>query len=564
MEYVIMIVLAIVGVIIYGLILRKKVYDEVDRLEDWKLQISSRNVTDELSKVKSLNLSGETQEQFEKWRDEWEDILNRKLPDLEEGLFNAEEHADRYRFKKANEVLKQLEQGLHLIEASIDGMLQELENLLKSEEEGRKEVEDLEPQIKELKKKLLQQRYLFGKAEHQFEQSIAETQQKISEYYEHVEAGNYFEAHDIVEAVKANIEQTSVTMDEFPELYKACKKELPAQFDELLHNVLEMKNSGYRTDHYEIEKEISNYQERVKVLVEALEQATIEEAQQEIPELEKRLRQIYDQLEKEAVDQSYVVKQYPSIQEQLQLIVEELNNTKNEVELLQSMYHVTERDIEMQMSVEQAGNSAVKHLEDVKMNIEDEVTSYTIIREKLERLSEQVIELKQQHEALKEQIASIRKEEKEAKEQIAETKQALKEVYRKLQKSNIPGIPRYIEDILEVSRASLMDVQQVIEEQPLNMEKVQVVLNKALNDTNEAQEQTDKLLDQANGAELVIQYGNRYRSKYPLLASKLDEAEEAFRMYKYDKALEIASQAIEEVEPGALSRIQDLHNIPVG
>ncbi|WP_010099199.1 septation ring formation regulator EzrA, partial [Ornithinibacillus scapharcae] len=48
-----------------------------------------------------------------------------------------------------------------------------------------------------------------------------------------------------------------------------------------------------------------------------------------------------------------------------------------------------------------------------------------------------------------------------------------------------------------------------------------------------------------------------YRSKFPLLAARLAEAEGLFRSYNYEVALEQAASALEEVEPGALKRIEE-------
>src|SRR5690625_6840351 len=76
----------------------------------------NRNFTSELAKIKVLNLSGETQEKFEKWRRRWENIVATDLSDIEEALFDAEEAADRFRFPKANKTLNALEETLEKVE----------------------------------------------------------------------------------------------------------------------------------------------------------------------------------------------------------------------------------------------------------------------------------------------------------------------------------------------------------------------------------------------------------------------------------------------------------------
>ena len=64
----------------------------------------NRNVAAELAKVKDLNLEGDTKEQFEHWKNEWEVILNEDMADVEELLYDTETAADRYNFPGAKSI----------------------------------------------------------------------------------------------------------------------------------------------------------------------------------------------------------------------------------------------------------------------------------------------------------------------------------------------------------------------------------------------------------------------------------------------------------------------------
>jgi len=97
MEYLLIIILLLVAIIVYGFLKRKKIYAEVDRLESWKLRILNEPVTDEIAKVKQLNMTGQTEEKFESWRVTWDEIVTNELPAIDDLLFEAEEAADRYR-----------------------------------------------------------------------------------------------------------------------------------------------------------------------------------------------------------------------------------------------------------------------------------------------------------------------------------------------------------------------------------------------------------------------------------------------------------------------------------
>src|SRR5690606_3971271 len=112
----------------------KKYYKEIDRLETWKMDIVNRPVPDEMSKVKKLNMTGQTEELFEGWRNEWDEIITTQLPNVEEYLIDAEESIDKYQFRKAKKIQQETDQFLSDIEEKIKKLLHELNNLVGSEE----------------------------------------------------------------------------------------------------------------------------------------------------------------------------------------------------------------------------------------------------------------------------------------------------------------------------------------------------------------------------------------------------------------------------------------------
>ncbi len=95
-----------------------------------------------------------------------------------------------------------------------------------------------------------------------------------------------------------------------------------------------------------------------------------------------------------------------------------------------------------------------------------------------------------------------------------------------------------------------------LEEKPLNIVEVNTVLYEAVTSVEKCHEEAMEILDHAYLAESVIQYGNRYRSKYPSIHESLVEAEQLFRNYEYKNALEEAATSLEKVEPGVLMKIE--------
>lgn len=557
MEYIIGIVLVIIALIIISLIMRKRIYDLVDRLEGWKLDVMNRNVSAQLTRIKALNLSGETQDRFESWKERWDYILSKSLPDIEEYLFDAEEAADRFRFSTAKKILRKTEQSLQTIEKDIDKILIELDALVESEETSRKEVENIQPAIKQLRKKIAQNRFQYGKAELRFEVEIDELAEMLNQYHELVDLGNYTEAKELVDSLKERLDLLTVEMEEFPEIYRACKQDIPAQIDDLYAGIKEMKEEGFRIEHLGFENELQGYQQRLLDCVIALEKGTSTEARTLIKEVEDRIQEMYQLLEKEAIAKNYMETQVPSYQKSVEEIAASFEETKSEVDLLKQTYYFDDQDMEKYLSLEKSIGQLQKIFDEVVEGLEEDDMPHSELRTQLETGFNQLEELYEKHQDFKASIYNMRKDEIEAKEKLADIREQINETNRKIKKSNIPGVPNFIWNSMDEALEKSNHVLKALEKSPLDIAEVQRSLTAAKAAVDLLVEQTEVMVDQARLTEQVIQYANRYRSKYPLLAAKLLEAENLFRSYEYEVALEQAAKALEEVEPGALKRIEE-------
>ncbi|QXE00711.1 septation ring formation regulator EzrA [Terribacillus sp. DMT04] len=562
MPYIIGGIIVIIALIILGLIMRKRVYDEVDRLESWKLDITNRNVSEELAKVKALNLSGETQEKFESWKERWDHIVTKELPDTEEALFDAEEGADRYRFKKARQHLQQVQDILTQVEEKIEEMFRELDHLLASEEEARKQAEELQPTLQGLKRTISQQRHQFGKADVRFEAAIAEQIAQLAAYHALIESGNYFEANQLIMDVKEKTETLAAEIEAFPTAYKQVKQDLPAQISDLLGGIREMKQDGYRVHHLGFEDELKKENERLGHLIQQLESGDAEETKLVIPALESRIKEMYQLLENEAVAKNYVDSKFDQYVQTVEKKAEAFLETKEEVDLLRESYFFTDNDVEFHVKLESKISRLAHQLDNLQQEIDDDQFSHAKLKEELEAGFRELSAIEEEHEVIREKIKTLRKDELDAKEKIADMRQKLYDVNRKLQKSNIPGVPQEVWKMVEESQEKTSQAMEILDGHPLDMAEVSTTLQQAEEVSNATVEKIELLLEQAYLAEVVIQYSNRYRSQYPMLAAEMLEAEKLFREYQYEQALERAARALQDIEPKALERLEKHIKVP--
>ncbi|WP_079510067.1 septation ring formation regulator EzrA [Mesobacillus jeotgali] len=561
MEYIIGGIAILIIVFLIGYFMKRKYYSEVDRYESWKIDIMNRPVLDEMSKVKQLNMTGQTEELFERWRQEWDELVTSKLPGIEDYLFDAEEYIDKYRFSKAKESLAVIDRKLTETEEKIKKILGELNELVGSEEKNREEIDGLKEHYRESKKNLLTHRHSYGSAEASLEAMLEQIQAKFIEFDEKTENGNYLEARETVLSIQALLEQVSAKMESIPALLHDCQSAIPAQVGDLKDGVREMTEQGYVLNHLNADSEIEEISKELSEHLASLEKGDVETADQGIQGLKERLDKLFDLLEEEVLAKQYITNTEHVAKEILVKAITESKTLKEETKHIQESYHLTDKELSAQTHVEQQLRGLLKRFELIDHRITENDTAQSLIKVELEEAKLQLDKLVEEQKELMEKLSALRKDEMAAREKVRGLSKQISELIRTVSKSNMPGLSQEYKYLLEDANESIKQVNEKLEQKPLDIPAVQQYLEIAVLTVEKLEASTEEIVETVMLAERVIQYGNRYRSRYPSVARGLREAEEYFRNYDYREALEQAATSIEEVEPGALKKIENMLSV---
>ncbi|NHC42190.1 septation ring formation regulator EzrA [Bacillus sp. MM2020_1] len=556
MKYFIGFFILLIALFVMGYLIKKRYFKEMDRLEAWKIDLMNRPVLDEMSKVKLLNMTGQTEELFERWRNQWDDVVTVQLPDLEEMLFDAEEYIDRYRFSKAKGVQQAINAKLQETEDQIKSILEELHELVGSEEKNRVEIEELKDQYRESKKMLLAHRHSFGNSEKSLEEQLNGVSLKFQEFDEKTEHGNYLEAREVVLMIHSQLGIIKKDMDLIPQLLIECQSLLPNQLSDILDGYHEMSGQEYYLEHINVEKEIKRLEEKLSENLVLIEAAKIDEAVDGIKEVKERIDVLFDLLEKEVHAKHFVIKNEKLASDLLVSAQEENSHLSSEVIHVQESYQLSEGDFETQRQLEKELSTVYKHFEILIEKVKINETAQTVISEELAQIKEQldIIREGQQDFALK--LQALRKDEFEAREKLKELSKKVGETVRLVSKSNVPGLPEDYKYLFEDTNDSLQNVKYQLEEKPLNISALNQYLEIAVLTVEKLTNSTIELLENVMLAEKAIQYGNRFKSQYPAVAKGLSDAEMAFRHYEYQEALEQAAATLDIIDPDALKKIK--------
>ncbi|WP_183163816.1 septation ring formation regulator EzrA [Alteribacter keqinensis] len=546
----------IILAVIIGAVSRKKIYKEVDRLEQWKMKIMNEPVSEEISKIKGLTMSGETEQRFEAWRSEWDDIVTKQLPDVEEKLFDIEESANRYRFRKAKKLMVEVDYTLLAIETHMKNMIKEIDELVESEERNREEISEVQNYYDETKKKLWMKRSTLGDAGGKLDQMMKDVHGTFDAFAEHTAKGNYLLARETLEEMKESLQHINSLIEEVPPYLVLIEKDLPKQLTELSLGLKEMEEKGFAIEHFGFTSQTTKMKQELDQLIDLLYDVKVEEVKEPVAAIQSEIDGIYETLEYEALSKQVVTQEVHELARRVDLLPEHFQQLLVETEEVKMTYRLTEDEYKAHFKLEKTVKEIIQQFMMIEDYIENQKQSYTALRKMVTDFKEKLEAGEAELLHAKEVLEEMRSDERKAEETLRELKQKLISGQKKLQKSNIPGLPKDILKEMDTAEEYFIQASNKLDEVPLSIDEVTHHVDKAHVHIENFMAVLNDLIEKATLAERVIQYGNRFRRKDDRLNILLLQAEEAFRNYQYEEALELSVKAIRPVDPDVLERVQ--------
>ncbi len=555
---VIAILFALIILTLIAFLLRRKHIQQIGKLEQQKLQIQHKPIFEEMTKIKQLNMTGETEEKFESWRAEWTEVMDVHMPEIDSLLFDVEEQVDRFRYGKATKIETTIEMKIDDCETKMKRILAELNELVGSEEKNRVEMDKLKEQHRAARKKVLAHQHSFGAAVGLLEKELESFNEKFAEYDELTENGNYLQAREIVIALNEKGENVFTLVEQIPILLVELQNKIPAALRELRNGMREMESQAYYLDHLQLPQRFKEIEMEVEEMIAHLAQLKMDAIQSETEKINEEIESFYDALEHEVIAKHFVTEHIDAIGEKLAEEISLMKEVAEEAAYVQQSYRLNEDEAKIPRDCLQRLSGLAKRFEIIEVENEQASSAYTSSQEELQAITQELEFISGERTSFAERIKNLRNDENKVRMELERLSSKLQDVDRSLHKGNIPGIPDDMEARLEEADEQIYIVQQSLEEVPLNMSLIHSYLENAKQSIDEVSEKAKELLENVMLIEWIIQYGNRYRASNPEMHARLLEAEESFRQFRYAKALEEAATAVEDIEPGAMKRIEEL------
>ncbi|HFV7459910.1 TPA: septation ring formation regulator EzrA [Staphylococcus aureus] len=551
---IIVIILIAVGVLFY---LRSNKRQIIEKAIERKNEIETLPFDQNLAQLSKLNLKGETKTKYDAMKKDNVESTNKYLAPVEEKIHNAEALLDKFSFNASQSEIDDANELMDSYEQSYQQQLEDVNEIIALYKDNDELYDKCKVDYREMKRDVLANRHQFGEAASLLETEIEKFEPRLEQYEVLKADGNYVQAHNHIAALNEQMKQLRFYMEEIPELIRETQKELPGQFQDLKYGCRDLKVEGYDLDHVKVDSTLQSLKTELSFVEPLISRLELEEANDKLANINDKLDDMYDLIEHE-------VKAKNDVEETKDIITDNLFKAKDmnytlqtEIEYVRENYYINESDAQSVRQFENEIQSLISVYDDILKEMSKSAVRYSEVQDNLQYLEDHVTVINDKQEKLQNHLIQLREDEAEAEDNLLRVQSKKEEVYRRLLASNLTSVPeRFIIMKNEIDH-EVRDVNEQFSERPIHVKQLKDKVSKIVIQMNTFEDEGNDVLVNAVYAEKLIQYGNRYRKDYSNVDKSLNEAERLFKNNRYKRAIEIAEQALESVEPGVTKHIEE-------
>ncbi|EIK17189.1 septation ring formation regulator EzrA [Staphylococcus aureus] len=551
---IIVIILIAVGVLFY---LRSNKRQIIEKAIERKNEIETLPFDQNLAQLSKLNLKGETKTKYDAMKKDNVESTNKYLAPVEEKIHNAEALLDKFSFNASQSEIDDANELMDSYEQSYQQQLEDVNEIIALYKDNDELYDKCKVDYREMKRDVLANRHQFGEAASLLETEIEKFEPRLEQYEVLKADGNYVQAHNHIAALNEQMKQLRSYMEEIPELIRETQKELPGQFQDLKYGCRDLKVEGYDLDHVKVDSTLQSLKTELSFVEPLISRLELEEANDKLANINDKLDDMYDLIEHE-------VKAKNDVEETKDIVTDNLFKAKDmnytlqtEIEYVRENYYINESDAQSVRQFENEIQSLISVYDDILKEMSKSAVRYSEVQDNLQYLEDHVTVINDKQEKLQNHLIQLREDEAEAEDNLLRVQSKKEEVYRRLLASNLTSVPeRFIIMKNEIDH-EVRDVNEQFSERPIHVKQLKDKVSKIVIQMNTFEDEANDVLVNAVYAEKLIQYGNRYRKDYSNVDKSLNEAERLFKNNRYKRAIEIAEQALESVEPGVTKHIEE-------
>lgn len=550
------IILAVAAYLV-AFLMKRRNQDKLEELEQRKIALFDLPVLEEVDEIKKMHLVGQSQNTFREWNQKWVDISTISFAELESLIFEIENLNETYRLMKAKEAIVEANDTLDGMEKEVEEIRQGLKELRESEERNSEAVQKALDAYESISDTVSENPEKYGVSYNELEKQIQNVERDFTQFVALNTAGDPMEARTVLENAEKRTYEIQGIVEQIPPLVDTLTNVFPKQLKEI--------KEGYETlkkDHYVFENDIvavnvEKLETKVDATLSNLEKLEIENVSKLNTEIAKEIDHLYDIMEKEISSRVYVNDNKAKLASLLEHADKNNHLLMIELDHVSQSYILNNNELGSVRGFQAQMEEIQKEFDETEEKMKNKEAIFSQVASFYRESLAQLKDIENGQVEISRSIKDFAPRERKAIEKIDDYELELRMLKRYVEKQRLPGIPSSYLEFFFVTGERIEELSQELNKIRIDMNHIDHLVAVCDEDMRTLREKTNELIDSSTLTEQMIQYANRFRFSHPDIKHAIDRSLSLFsREHQYKDALDVISEAIERIEPGATDRIR--------
>ena len=546
------VVIALIIVIVILHLVKKaefKYYrNKVKNLEIERNMVASTPVLLELSKVEPIIKNDKMEEKYNKWAEKFEDIKTRRLTVIDDMLIDLDIYVDKRDYKNCGYRIASTEIEIYKVREAAEHLLDEIKDITLSEEKYRAIVTKLKTKYRSLNKEYQDHKELYDFMQEAIELQLENIEKRFLDFEKVMEENEYSEVVNICKALDTMIDHMDIIITEMPDILLMAQKIIPNRMKEVSITNKEMIQDGYVLDYLNIDYNIEESKKNIEKIMDKVKVLNLEGAMFDLKTMLEYYDSLFVDFEKERLSRKVYEENVSSFYTKLEKTNLLVQDVYNQLDDIKNMYDLSDEDVSI---IDEVNKTLVVINDDYRKTIakdDSKSSPYSVLNEEVENLTNRLTMMEDDFDKALKSLGNMYDDELRAREQLEEIEEFLKTCKEKIRSYKLPVITDNYYVQLKEANDAIVEVIKELEKKPIVIKVLNTRVDTARDLVLKLYNTTMNMVKTAQMAEMVIVYGNRYRSTINEVDKELNDAEKMFYKGNYKEALDISIKATSRVD----------------
>lgn len=531
----------------------------ITELELQKNKVISSPIMTEITKVELLGKNEVIETRIKGWQERFENIKNKEIPSINDLLLEADFLFQKKQYKEIAKLIANIEIRLYEARSRTNHILTEIQEITMSEEKNRQILTSLKASYRTLLQNFETTKEEYGEIANSVELQFENIERRFQDFEKAMDNNDYDEVSHIIRAIDEMIKHMEIVIEEVPSIVLTTTIIIPKRLEEVMNTYEELQKAGYQLDFLNVEYNIEEIKKKVSDIMDRVKVLNLDDVVFELKTFIEYFDNLFNDFEREKLIKKVFEESLVAFKSKMVKLNRIMNEFYDQLGLLKTNYSLSKEELDELDNVSNDLTNINVDFKSLSDTIKIKTFPYSKLSKELDVLASKLSKIEEALEKIISSLGSMKDDEVRAREQFDDINEFLKKAKAKMRSYKLPIIPNAYFIQLKESQSAIKEITIELDKKPIDIDVLNTRVDTARDLVLKLYNTTNEMIKTSMLAEMAIVYGNRYKTVKPKIEEGLNKAEMFFTSGEYKRALEVAINTIDIVEPGFYRHLLNLY-----